>query len=301
MLGEGALELVLADRTRVPLADDMTIGRAPAARCGSTTPPFRAGRRASSCDAARCSSRTPGSSYGTWLDGRRVEGPAPLRDGSRIRVGNQELVVERRRSEAEAGRTVVVPLGAVAGRRPAARRRASVPAQGAIGLRAEAPRGVRGGRGGGCCRDLESDRFLRMADADAELFAAARRPALAAPSSSREAEQRDGRGRARRGWRGCWPSSPSAGFCPGWRARVAAARRGGPLRRLAAPREMTWSGAGRLFERLYRRGGWRLFTPPALAAIAVLVVAGLVVVPVSRRRPLRDAVRRRAEGRRRRR
>ena len=38
-------------------------------------------------------------------------------------------------------------------------------------------------------------------------------------------------------------------------------------------------GAGEFFEWLYRRGGWRLLTRPALAAIAVVVVAGLVAFP----------------------
>ena len=56
------------------------------------------------------------------------------------------------------------------------------------------------------------------------------------------------------------------------------------MQRLAAPRELTWAGAGALFERLYRRGGWRLFTPPALAAIAMLVLAGPRRLPLSRGR-----------------
>ena len=51
------------------------------------------------------------STYGTWLDGRRLGGPSPLSDGSRIRLGNQELFVERPRSDDEAGRTVVVRPG----------------------------------------------------------------------------------------------------------------------------------------------------------------------------------------------
>ena len=46
-----------------------------------------------------------------------------------------------------------------------------------------------------------------------------------------------------------------------------------------APRVITWAGAGALFERLYRRGGWRLFTPSALTVIAALIVAGLFVFP----------------------
>jgi hypothetical protein len=51
------------------------------------------------------------------------------------------------------------------------------------------------------------------------------------------------------------------------------------LRRLVMPREKTWAGAGRFFERVYGGGGWRLLTAPALAAIAVLVMTGLAVFP----------------------
>ena len=36
---------------------------------------------------------------------------------------------------------------------------------------------------------------------------------------------------------------------------------------------------GPLFDRLYRHGGWRLLTPPALTAIAALVLVGLAVFP----------------------
>ena len=53
-----------------------------------------------------------GSSHGTWLDGVRVTGPSPLRDGAKIRLGDAELRVERRRDVAEAGRTIVVRAGA---------------------------------------------------------------------------------------------------------------------------------------------------------------------------------------------
>ena len=69
-----------------------------------------------------------GSSYGTWLDGHRVNGPTPLHDGSRIRVGNQELVVERRRDESEAGGArSSLPAGRVAPRATSTRTRACDP------------------------------------------------------------------------------------------------------------------------------------------------------------------------------
>jgi hypothetical protein len=47
------------------------------------------------------------------------------------------------------------------------------------------------------------------------------------------------------------------------------------MRRLLKPREKSFAGVGETFERLYRRGGWVLFTRPALLAIAAIAVAGV--------------------------
>jgi hypothetical protein len=41
------------------------------------------------------------------------------------------------------------------------------------------------------------------------------------------------------------------------------------------PREKVWTGAGRLFDGVYERGGWLLYTRPALAFIGALIAAGL--------------------------
>jgi putative peptide zinc metalloprotease protein len=47
--------------------------------------------------------------------------------------------------------------------------------------------------------------------------------------------------------------------------------------RVFTPREKAWRGPGERFERLYRRGGWLLFTRPALALIVALAVVGVGV------------------------
>ena len=49
------------------------------------------------------------------------------------------------------------------------------------------------------------------------------------------------------------------------------------MRRLMTPREKVFEGVGAWFDRLYRRGGWVLFTRPALWAIAALCVVGIGV------------------------
>jgi putative peptide zinc metalloprotease protein len=48
-------------------------------------------------------------------------------------------------------------------------------------------------------------------------------------------------------------------------------------RRLVTPKEKAWTGIGEIFDRLYRRGGWVLFTRPALWLIGILAVSGIGV------------------------
>jgi len=265
------LELVLADRTRVPVVGDMTIGRGPGSTLQLDDPAVsRRQARISSADGLVMLEDT-GSTYGTWVDGHRVNNPSPLRDGSRIRVGNQELLVERRREEAEAGRTVVVGPGEslvvpASGGYPRVR-------SGYALKRLEASEGPRRW----VLRELESNRFLRMSDADAELFQLLDGQHSLA-ELVREAQERSGSTGPPRLAR-LLSELAERGLLSGVAAAEADPAPARRLQRLAAPREMTWTGAGALFERLYRRGGWRLLTRPALAAIAVLVVGGLLAFP----------------------
>ena len=286
--GSRALELVLPDRTRVPLVNDMTIGRAPGSTLQLDDPAVsRRQARISMVggEDPRVVLEDAGSSYGTWLDGRRLNGQQRLRDGSQIRVGNQDLIVERRRDEAEAGRTVVVQPGESLVL-PAAGGRANVaPATGRFGThprvrsgyalkRLEASEGDRRW----VLKDLESNRFLKMSDADAGLFELLDgRRSLA--DLVREAERRDGEAGPARLAR-LLAELADRGLLSGVAVADATDRTdAGLLRRLTIPREKAWDGAGRLFDRLYQQGGWRLFTPPALAAIAALVMAGLAAFP----------------------
>src|SRR4051812_49966593 len=87
----------------------MTIGRAPGASLVLADPSVSRVHARISADAVL---EDAGSSHGTWLDGVRVTGPSPLHDGAKIKLGDLELRVERRRDTAEAGRTIVVRPGA---------------------------------------------------------------------------------------------------------------------------------------------------------------------------------------------
>src|SRR3954447_10684248 len=107
-----ALELILPDRTRIPLTGETTIGRSPGNTVVLDDPSVS--RRHARISPAANGRGSPaiedlGSSYGTWLDRHRVDSPQPLVAGSRLRLGHEELVVDRRRDQREAGRTIVVP------------------------------------------------------------------------------------------------------------------------------------------------------------------------------------------------
>jgi Zn-dependent protease len=280
---EAPLELVLGDRTRVPVVNEMTIGRAPGSTLVLDDPTVsRLHARISDGNGGGVAVlEDAGSSHGTWVNGARITGPIELRDGIKVRLGDQEVVVERRRETAEAGRTIVVRPGASL----------VVPAMGAPGLTSQAtqfgmrPRVRSGyalkrleaaeGNRRWVLRDLRNDTFLRLSDNDAQLF-----------------EQLDGTrslvdliGEAERRFGAVGPARLARlladlgerGFLAGV-AQTAGAGQEEPkgfLRRTFRTRSKTVSWAGPFFDRLYRGGGWVLFAKPALIAIAALMVLGI--------------------------
>ncbi|HET6550670.1 MAG TPA: FHA domain-containing protein, partial [Solirubrobacter sp.] len=167
------LEIVLGDATRVPVVSEMTIGRAPGSTLVLSDPSVSRRHARISADAVL---EDAGSSHGTWLDGVRVTGPSPLHDGARIRLGDAELRVERRREEAEAGRTIVVRAGASLFV-PAVGTPDVAPSATQFGFRPQVRSGyalkrleASEGRQRWVLRDLESNTFLRLSDNDAMLF-----------------------------------------------------------------------------------------------------------------------------------
>jgi putative peptide zinc metalloprotease protein len=268
------LELVLADATRVPVVAEMTIGRAPGASLVLSDPSVSRVHARISADAVI---EDAGSSHGTFLDGVRVTDPLPLRDGAKIRLGDAELRVERRREAAEAGRTIVVAPGAAPpvlmpappasgtqfGMRPALR-------TGYALKRLDASEG----RKRWVLRDLDSGTFLRLSDNDSVLFQ------LLDGSHSlvdlvQLSEQRFGATGPARLAR-LLTDLGERGFLEG----VAG---GQPLveaptsrwRKLVKPREKVFTGVGPKIESLYRAGGWLLFTRPARWLVGTLIVAGI--------------------------
>ena len=275
------LELVLTDGTHVPLVGELTIGRSRASTLWLDDPSvsrsharIRAGE-----DGARLLEDT-GSSYGTFVDDARVTAPVALRDGTRIRVGNQRLEIQCPRDDGAAGRTIVVPLGASL----------LLPAAGAASLQppqtgeSSRPR-LRSGyalkrldasEGDRRCvvRNLRDGTFLRISDRDAQL--------LRLLDGSRSLADLVGEAELAFGQMGAvrlarlLADLGERGMLAGVEASVtpdvpAPQRR---MRRLLKTRERSIDGVGAFFGWIYRHGGWILFTRPALAAIATVALAG---------------------------
>ena len=264
------LELVLADATRVPLVEEVTLGRAPGSTVVLSDPSVsRLHARISLGDEPVL--EDAGSSHGTYVDGVRVTGPVPLRDGVRIRLGDSELGVERRRIDAEAGRTVVVAAGATAAL-PAALGTHPRVRSGYALKRLDASEGNRRW----VLKDLATGIFLRLSDRDAQLFE--RLDGTRSLSELiGEAEQLFGTTGPARLAR-LLADLGERGFLSGVQGATATVEEPQPFfRRLLRPREKSFAWVGRVVDAVYRRGGWILVTRPARVALGVLAAAGVGV------------------------
>ena len=277
----GVYDLVLGDGSRVPVVRPVSIGRAPGNTIELADPAVsRVHARVSPTqkDGAPVV-QDLGSSAGTWVDGHRLGGPQALRDGARIRLGDEELVAERRRSGSEAGRTVLVPPGAslvLAATGDAATVHST---EARFGMRPRLRSGYalkRLDAGEGTRRwvikDLVGGQLARLTDPDVRLLELLDGRHTIPELVSRAEQQLGPTGPARlaRLLADLGARDLLAGAAAPDRDAGAAAPRG-----LFRPRRLTLARAGELFERAYTRGGWLLFTRPALAAIAITAAAGL--------------------------
>jgi putative peptide zinc metalloprotease protein len=272
------LELVLADGTRVPITDTVTIGRAPGNTIQLTEPSVSRHHSRIVVGADVPEIEDLGSSYGTLLDEQVLHGREPLRDGLRIRLGDAELHVEAYRPPSASGRTVVVPAGASL----------VVPAIGESEVAAATERfglypRVRGGwalkrlEAGDderryVLKDLGRGSFARMTADDVALF-----ERLDGKTSLHdlvvEATRRFG------------PTGPARlaslladlgerGLIEGVAAREPELPTG-LMRRVLRPRTLVVHWAANAFERAYRVG-FVLFTRPALVLVGLVAACGLV-------------------------
>jgi putative peptide zinc metalloprotease protein len=276
---QAPLELVLTGGARVPLVEDVTIGRGPAASLRLDDPTVSRLHARIAADDGRAQIEDAGSSHGTFVDGTRINAPLVLRDGARIGIGDQEIRVERRREAAEAGHTIVVRPGASLAVGAVGPEEMSTPAT-QFGMRPQLRSGyalkrldAEEGPRRWVLRDLSRDGFLRLSDNDAWLFE------LIDGSRSLvdligEAERRFGATGPARLAR-LLADLGERGFLVGVAGAQGRTEKPSFWRRLITPRERVFRGFGARFEALYRAGAWVLFTRPALWLIGALCVAGI--------------------------
>jgi putative peptide zinc metalloprotease protein len=279
------LELVLPDGTGVALVETMSIGRAPHnAICLADPSVSRVHARILAPGPEQGPVLTDaGSTHRTFLDGEHVTRPQPLRDGSRIRVGDTRLTVQRRRDRAAAGRTVVVRAGmslvlpltgsAEMGVAPSPGGMRPRPRAGIEVKRLEAAEGDRRW----ILRDPGGTAILALGEPEALLFELLDgRRTLAELVGV--AERRGGAsGRAvlmallvDLGEHGVLEGVEGAQEQPST----------GPWRVLT-PRVFCLRAAGDAFDRLYRGGGWVLFTSAGLRTLVAIAAAGVVAFAVA--------------------
>jgi pSer/pThr/pTyr-binding forkhead associated (FHA) protein len=256
------LRLVLPDGRRIPLAEEVTIGRASANTVqltGETVSRHHA-RICARGDAVTI--EDAGSSFGTWVDGRRIEAPAPLRDGTKIVLGDLGLLVEDPSDSPEAGHTVVAVPGAS---------RFMPQADAGPRLRSGwALKRLAAGEGEKrwVLKSLRTERFVRLADPDAglvELLDGHR----STSELVAESERRVGPGGPVR-LAQLLTELADRGLLAGVEEPRRAPLGSGRLRRLIAPHELLWPGAGDAIERLSRGGGRHLVGETAVTAFAVI-------------------------------
>ena len=284
--GDAPLELVLADATRVPVLETVTIGRAPGNTLQIQDPTVsRTHARVSAGNGHQATIEDTGSSHGTFVDGKRIRDPIPLRDGAEIRIGDAELHVERRRSQQEEGRTIVVKPGATLMLQAGKTDMTAQATQ--FGMKPKLRSGYAlkrldesEGELRWVLRDLKSNKFRRMDDTDAALFELLDGTRSLVDLIG-EAERRLGPGGSARLAR-LLSDLGERGFLSGIGQTEGGEEGGGRkgfmgfVMKLIGPREKTWSGIGPWFDRLYRRGGWILFTRPVLATLCAIMALGFV-------------------------
>lgn len=274
----GSFDLVLPGGSRVPLGATTTIGRSPESTVRLEDRTVSRTHARVSVAGASALLEDAGSRHGTLLDGRPVTGTMPLADGATISVGEVDLRVERHRDESEAGRTMVVPANASVVVDAAGHAEVSQPGTQA-GFRPRMRPGwklKRLAEGESRLRYvLSSDHMpdlLRMGEDDAAIVQMLDGE-TSLPELMAESERRHGEGGIGRLAR-LLADLGERGLLEGVDAPAVRAR-SGLIGRLTRPRERSIPNVGEALTRLYRAGGYLLFTRVGLAIIAAIAVGGL--------------------------
>jgi putative peptide zinc metalloprotease protein len=279
--------LALPDGSRMPITAPLTIGRGEEAtlRIGDRT----VSRMHAKIDLGPDGPviEDAGSSFGTMLSGVKLNGPAVLRAGAQIRLGDVLIGVDGEgaavrpaataspKRESGAGETIVVPVDATL----LGLRSPAPPASGVDGgLRPRVKSGwalKRVGEEDGTeryvLRDLRSGKFLKLDAEDTALFELldGKQTVLELLAESERLVGPGGPGRLAR----LVADLADRGLLEGVSGLPATARET-RLQRVFKPRDRTWDWIPDYFERAYRHWGRIFFTPLTATVLALLALAG---------------------------
>jgi putative peptide zinc metalloprotease protein len=265
--GRGALELVVGDGRRIPLlAGPLTIGRGSDNHIRIDADGVSRHHARILVESGMPALEDVGSTYGTFVDGRKIAGKQVLRDGTTIKLGDRELRVEGKRADSASGKTVV--FGAVAGLDGETTLRYPRLRNGTRLKRLEAEEG-----------DLRfvlkapDGRFVRLSKDDAELLELldGQHSLASLITTATGRFGADGAGKIA----SLLADLGERGLLEGVDNEAAAAPPRKGLGRVFRTRTWSVTWLGPVLDRLYRAGGWILFTLPVLIAIALVSTAGI--------------------------
>ena len=277
--GAQHLDLVLPGGERVPLDRPLAIGRAPASELRLDDPSVSRTHAEITLDEHGASIRDAGSSFGTFVNGRRLSHPVTLSPGMRIQLGDCRLEVAERVDRSAAGRTVSVPAGiSLVVEQPSVRRSRL------DGHSARRPRLRSGwslkrlaegeGRERYVLKDHRSDAFMRLREPEAELaqLLDGEHDLVALIRDATDRIGPDGPARLAR----LLAELADRGMLANVAQADASERKPSFIERLLKPRERELPKVPKRIATIYRRGGFLVFTAPVLAALAAIALAGLV-------------------------
>jgi putative peptide zinc metalloprotease protein len=278
--GAQHLDLLLPGGERVPLDRPLTVGRSPASQLRLEDASVSRSHAAIELDAERGALiRDAGSSYGTYVNGKRVSQPVALGPGMRIQLGDYKLEVAERLDRAAAGHTISVPAGVtVVVERPGVKRSRMA------GHAARKPRLRSGwslkrldeseGPERYVLKDHRSDAFMRLGEQDAELaqLLDGEHELVALIGAASDRCGSEGPARLAR----LLAELADRGMLANVEEAHSPERKRTLLERLLKPHERELPNVPRRIATIYRRGGFLPFTRPVLALLAAIAAAGLV-------------------------
>jgi putative peptide zinc metalloprotease protein len=277
------LELTLDDDRRLPLAETVTIGRAEGndLRLDDQSVSRRHARVVIEWDGDQSVALLEdlGSSYGTRLDGEQVDSPRQLHSGSTIDVGDTQLRVGEREGAMPASAPAkTLHIGAASSallaRIEPGRANDDVRPRARSGLAMK--RLTEGARRYAVIRGVGEGSYVRITTEDADLFELVdgTRTLEELLAAAEERFGSDGPSRLAR----LLADLGDRGMLEG--VERSEEEEPGLLKRLVQPRERLVEDPDLVFEELYEDGAWRLFSRPALIALAVLAIGGIAAFAV---------------------